>query len=85
MNIYERAVEKWGTYLQLDMVLEEMLELGNAIMKYRRGRAEDANVEEEIADVEIMLSQLRCIFNEKMIDTFKEEKLERLRRRLDKP
>jgi len=38
---------------------------------------------EEIADVEIMIEQLRYIFDVDLIDQFKSEKLERLEKRIN--
>lgn len=74
----KKAIAKYGEYAQLDMVIEEMAELTQAISKFKRN--ESHNVEEEVADVEIMLQQVRLmsIFNAKKIDEIKEQKLKKL-------
>ena len=79
IEICKKAINTFGEYTQLDMVIEEMAELTQAISKFKRNKIH--NVEEEIADVEIMLSQLRLmtdLFDIKVIDEIKEEKLKRL-------
>lgn len=84
-----RAVDTYGQTAQMDMAVEEMAELTKALCKVKRaapGRETTAavsNVFEEIADVQIMLDQLRIIFGGSTID-IEEEKLKRLKRRLDR-
>lgn len=46
-------------------------------------RGRETNVEEEIADVEIMLEQLRLMSDSSLVDKIKEEKLQRLEQRLN--
>lgn len=50
-----------------DMAIEECLELIKAILKFRRSNAKDSDLRDavidEIADVQIMLTQLGIIFN----------------------
>lgn len=48
-----------GAKAQTDVAIEEMAELTQALIHNRRGRP--ANIAEEIADVEIMLEQLKII------------------------
>ena len=43
-----------------------------------QGKIDRAKVIDEIADVEIMCSQLRCLFSDVEVDKRKAEKLERL-------
>ena len=79
--ICKRAIDTFGAYQQLDMLIEEMAELIQAISKFKRDKIH--NVEEEVADVEIMLEQLRLmndLFDIEVIDEIKEEKLVRLER-----
>lgn len=72
MALYEAAVEKFGEKPQLLVAVEEMSELSKALLKYIRnlefghGDAEAIleNINEERADVAIMLSQLEVIFGE---------------------
>jgi hypothetical protein len=96
MNIYEndregllkQAVEHWGQGAQVDMMIEEMSELTKALCKTRRAHSAEAmakavaNVLEEMADVQIVLDQMKLIFGSPAeIET---RKLERLAERLGK-
>lgn len=62
-KIYKKAIEKWGEDLQISMVFEEMAELQKELCKNLRGRDNKLEIAEEVADVEIMLEQLKIIFN----------------------
>jgi len=83
-NIYKQASDKWGTKAQIIVAIEEMSELIQALTKHLRTDLVTDNLAEEIADVEIMIEQLRTIFvgiNDK-IDETKAYKLERLERKI---
>lgn len=58
-----RAVEIYGAEAQLWVAVGEFGELLDAMADYRRGRCDANHVAEEIADAEIMLEQLKVIFN----------------------
>ncbi|KXS45577.1 MAG: hypothetical protein AWU54_313 [Candidatus Frackibacter sp. T328-2] len=75
-DIYQKAIEKWGAESQFGMAQEEAAELIRAISKVLRGK--ESNIEEEIADVEIMLEQLRLMLDEVKIEKEKQRKLNRL-------
>ena len=75
--ICNRAINIFGQGIQKIVALEEMGELTQAISKSIRD--ENHNVEEEIADVEIMLTQLRLIYNSDKVEKIKQEKLYKLR------
>lgn len=75
--ICQKAIDNWGEALQQVVAMEECSELVQAISKSIRGK--EHNVEEEIADVEIMCTQLRLIFNNDKINEIKQIKLERLK------
>lgn len=60
--IYEAALEKWGEQSQTMMAVEEMSELTKEICKLYRGKHDMDALAEEIADVTIMLEQLRLIY-----------------------
>lgn len=87
-DIMLRAVHRYGEAAQIDMAVEEMAELTKALCKVKRATpgatttAAIANVIEEIADVQIMLDQLRLIFA-RSTDEVEEEKLRRLLGRLN--
>ena len=61
MNVYQKAVEKWGREAQLNMLVEECGELIVAVEKFRRGKGA-TNLIEECADVQIMLKQVPFMF-----------------------
>ena len=60
-------METYGSDKQEDMAIEERSELIKAILKFRRSNAKDSDLRDavidEIADVQIMLTQLGIIFN----------------------
>lgn len=88
--ILKSAVERWGADAQVRQLGEEMTELTIAINKLRRMPAElhgtaehfelEDNVREKLADVQIMLDQMKLLFGE--CAQHEAEKLERLRGRL---
>lgn len=83
-DLYAAAVKKYGKLSQLIMCMEEMAELTKEISKSIRGVDNSSAISEEIADVEIMLEQLRVIYhNRSEIDTIKANKLRRLAYRLE--
>lgn len=65
MNVYEEAVKLWGVEFQLDMLVEECVELMLELVRDKRGR--NHNIEEEAADVLIMIKQMDYVFNPKDI------------------
>lgn len=84
-EIYKRAIETYGKDAQLKMAIEEMAELTQAICKSFRCNDNIENIIEEIADVEIMLTQLKLIYklNKNEVLVKKVEKLRRLEERLN--
>ena len=82
-QIYKDALKKWGPELQIVMVFEEMAELQKELSKNLRGVENSTSIAEEIADVEIMLEQMKALFEvESQVDKFKMHKLGRLKARL---
>ena len=96
-EILKGAIDTFGIDAQIDMAIEEMSELTKALCKYKRSVKKYKclrthplgvfdNVREEIADVEIMLEQMRIVFDalevpfgaQSFIDRIKESKLTRL-------
>ena len=90
-QILREAIGTYGEIAQADMMIEEMSELTKALLKLRRLRpgadvaAARDSIREEMADVQIMLDQMRMIFG--TTDKIEVEKLERLKNRLrmDRP
>lgn len=89
MNQYEmerickQAVKTFGIDIQQILAMEEMAELTQAISKRIRGFKQQANVAEEIADVEIMLEQLKQGYKcHEEVERWKAKKLARLEGRI---
>ncbi len=82
--LYTVAIAKFGEVPQMLMAIEEMAELTQAINKTLRKGEYIENLAEEMADVEIMLEQLKEIFgNSEKVEEQKNIKLERLKSRVD--
>lgn len=81
--LLDRAITTYGAPTQMDMA-----ELTKALCKVKRvscaaeAKAALENAVEEMADVQIMLDQLRIIFGRSTAEA-EEYKLERLKKRLD--
>ena len=100
IEIYEKAIEKWGKSPQYDQLNEEILELiqelskiGQKINHIKRGRIDPEFLESkqmndligEIVDVEIMLYQLKLMFHLDLpIRRVKLAKLRELKKRVNK-
>ena len=88
--VLQDALVMYGQQAQIDMMLEEMAELSKALLKLRRAQKfrepgqwllmED--VAEEIADVQIVLDQMKMLYP--MWDGFRRKKLQRLEERIEK-
>lgn len=77
LEILQKAVDHFGINSQIDVAIEEMAELTQALVHYKRGRS--ANIEEEIADVYVILQQIEMYFgSEHAVDTLREYKIDRL-------
>ena len=82
-EIEANAILTYGNEMQIDVAIEEMSELIKALIKDRRvsDKKSSDNVLEEMADVQIMLDQLKMIFGgTKKIEWYK---LNRLKRRIE--
>ncbi len=81
--IYGTAMEKWGAEAQIMMAVEEMSELTKEICKLYRGKGDMEALADEVADVTIMLEQLRLIYdlNDKVCEHM-DSKVRRLADRL---
>lgn len=83
-EVLQRALDTYGSTPQIAMVFEEMSELQKELCKYLRGKCSPASIAEEIADVEIMIEQMKMLFC--CTDDVRNErrrKVERLKERLD--
>lgn len=82
-DTYSEAVSAYGKQSQLIMAMEEMAELTKELSKNIRGTKNVSAISEEMADVEIMLEQLKVIFaNRSEVDRMRCCKLDRLAERL---
>lgn len=82
-DTYVEAVRAYGKQSQLVMAMEEMSELTKELSKNLRGADNSKALAEEIADVEIMLEQLKVIFrNRALVDRIRANKLVRLSDRI---
>jgi NTP pyrophosphatase (non-canonical NTP hydrolase) len=76
-KIFKMAIECFGGFEQERMAIEECAELIQAISHKHRGRPH--NIAEEIADVEIMLEQLKIINGcQEKVASIKKDKVDRL-------
>lgn len=81
--VFQQALEKFGWEAQRLMLMEELSELQNAVCKEARGRDTREHVAEEVADVEIMLEQVKLHFEvEGNVERIRREKVDRLRGRV---
>ena len=80
-NYYKMFVDAWGEDAQLNMCIEEMAELIQAINKYRRKGRRNCpeevmyNLHEEIADVMNMMGQMQNMFDKEKIEEIRVQKL----------
>ena len=83
--VFRDAIKKYGEKLQLTVAIEELSELQKEICKVLRGNGSKENLTEEIADVYIMLEQLKLIIGipNKSIELVSNFKVDRLKYRLD--
>ena len=81
------AVRTWGRDAQMLMMVEEMSELTKEICKFYRttddksASAVAGNIREEMADVQIMLDQMKIMFGR--VEPMVRAKLDRLEKRLE--
>lgn len=89
IEVYERALRRYGIKQQLVMLMEECSELSKECSKiYRALEGEKCftldPMAEEIADVQVMCGQIQAFFDLKdSVKGYRKEKIRRLRNRLD--
>lgn len=64
-EILKKAVDTWGEDAQIMAAIQEMAELIKELTDIRRNRTDENKLASEIADVQIMLEQLKYIFSKK--------------------
>lgn len=80
-DICARALEKWGVSVQLTKAIEELAELIVELAKSKG--ANDEQVIDELADVQIMTWQMAQVFGEKDFDDRVSYKITRLKERIE--
>lgn len=86
-KILNDAVRTWGRDAQMLMMVEEMSELTKEICKFYRAKDDTSaaalagNIREEMADVQIMLDQMKIMFGN--VGNMVRVKLDRLEKRLE--
>ena len=84
VKIIKEAVDTFGFNNQRRILQEECAELIVAASHYDRGRpGAYKNFVEELADVEIMISQMIYALQATSIDEWKEKKLARLKEKIE--
>lgn len=82
--IFAKALKTYGETAQIFMVMEEVAELQKELCKNQRGKSNRREIAEEVADVEIMLDQMKVLHNiEEMTVEARNSKVARLNRRLE--
>ena len=84
-SIYQKAIDHYGIRSQMIVAIEELSELQKELTKVLRDKADYRHLAEEMADVEIMMEQLRLMFHPitNMIGEYKENKLLRLNHQIN--
>lgn len=82
-TILQVYIDKCGEDAQARMAIEEMSELTKEICKHFRGNDNLEHIAEEIADVEIMLDQLKIMFGlEEKTKAYRKYKIKRMVERI---
>lgn len=78
-----RALHHYGPVNQRSKAIEELLELALALKHFEAGKASPEAVRGEIADVHIMLEQLKIIYGQIQVEEAIVYKLKRLKDRME--
>lgn len=83
-RVLREAIKTYGEDMQKNIAIEEMAELTKEICKDKRGLSGKLHMAEEIADVEIMIEQLKIMYGlHEHVNDFKKSKVFRLAKRLE--
>ena len=86
-QILQKAIDTYGAEAQIRMMMEEMAELQKELCKLYRAKDSAHTIEihdrilDEVADVQIMLDQMRLLFGD--TESRERKKLRRLLRRME--
>jgi NTP pyrophosphatase (non-canonical NTP hydrolase) len=81
-EICQYALDKWGMNAQLDQMAEECAEFIIALNHFRRGRINEQQLLEEIADVSVMVQEMKVYFYEQ-VEVIEKRKIRRLNRKIN--
>ena len=76
--LYEAVIQQKGAKHQIAVALGELNELAAELAKVFRENEDNNHICDEIADVDIVLNQLKLIFDKDKIKMYKDFKLRRL-------
>lgn len=79
----DQAIEFFGKRYQINKAIEEMAELNAELARYQNDKAMIVNIIEEIADVSIMIEQLKLIFGTELVNCHIGIKMRRLKAIID--
>ena len=84
-EVYEKALNKFGIAEQLIKCVEELSELQKELCKQALGQGNKGKIIEEIADVEIMIAQMKIAFRIGFyeLNEAKDKKITRLNAKID--
>lgn len=79
-EVLQAAIDEWGVENQTIVAIEEMAELTKELTKSLRGIDHTAGITEEMADVYIMLEQVKMMYgvDESALQKMVDQKLNRL-------
>lgn len=80
--VFKLALETYGAEAQEKMLLEEMAELQKEICKHWRGKDNVIEIAEEMADLSIMMDQMKIRFE--IFGTFNQARKFKIQRLLDR-
>lgn len=85
LMVYYKAIMTYGIRAQSVVAIEELSELTKEITKQLRGKGNAGHLTEEIADVEIMLGQLKMMYDiyDGDVEDYKKRKIDRLKASLE--
>lgn len=85
-NELKQIAEHYGLRLQMRQLVEEMAELTQVICKSERYDIETVrdHLVEEVADVDVVLTQVKYLLGDSQLDKIKEEKIKRQVQRITK-
>ncbi len=82
-QIYRKTIDKWGEEAQYDQMIQECAELIAALKHFKRGKIDQQDVINELADVTLMVGQLSWMVGDDKVTVAIEEKLQKLKKLLN--